>query len=415
MHLEIDKEFEDLITPLTSEELLGLRQSVIERGCLDAIKIWSGVIIDGHNRYSICTENNIPFEVKEMEFDSRNDAINWIIDNQLGRRNLAPWQMSILRGKRYNAEKKELGGDRRSMYQNDTLIPTREKLADQFGVSSATIQRDGDFAKAAEQAAQENNTPLMQLTKQQILEAAKEIKLEKRELRREAYAQKQSEANLQPKLAISDYIKLIKGDMLNIVPTLGKFDLVVTDPPYGVTDYEWDVLHTREWLEAIVPHLSEEYNLFWFCSPRYAADIELDMRSMGLNIQSRVVWSRRNMAMGSAAKNKFIDTWEMILHAGNRELNFPEEWSDAWFDVQTFAVPQTNFTDKKVHPTQKPEELIRRLVEFGSYPGDKILDPFAGSCTTGYVCPGDRECTLIEREDSYVDIAEQRLGVKRNG
>jgi DNA modification methylase len=104
----------------------------------------------------------------------------------------------------------------------------------------------------------------------------------------------------------------------------------------------------------------------------------------------------------------------MIFHAGNRELNFPTEWSDAWFDVQEFAVPQTNFDDKKVHPFQKPEKLIQRLVEFGSYKGDKILDPFAGSCTTGLITPDDRECTMIEREDGYVGIAEVRLGIKRH-
>jgi site-specific DNA-methyltransferase (adenine-specific) len=208
-------------------------------------------------------------------------------------------------------------------------------------------------------------------------------------------------------------ITLVHGDMLTVIPTLGNFDLILTDPPYGVTDYSWDVLNTKNWLEAIKPHLNKEYNLFWFCSPRYATDIEFIFRELEFPIQSRIVWHRRNMALGSAARNKFVDTWEMIFHAGNRELNFPSEWSSAWFDVQEFAVPQTNFTDTKLHPTQKPADLIRRLVEFGSYPGDKILDPFAGSGTTGSVCPNDRQCTLIEKEEEYVGIAENRLGIKR--
>jgi DNA modification methylase len=119
------------------------------------------------------------------------------------------------------------------------------------------------------------------------------------------------------------------------------------------------------------------------------------------------------MSMGSKACNKFVDSWEMIFHAGNRELNFPSSWSDAWFDVQIFAAPQTNFSDEKYHPTQKPKELIERLVEFGSYPKDNILDPFAGSGTTGFVCRNDRTCTLIESEEKYVDIIEQRLGIER--
>ena len=208
-------------------------------------------------------------------------------------------------------------------------------------------------------------------------------------------------------------MQLYKGDMLDILPSLGKFDLVLTDPPYGVTDYYWDISHSREWLTAIKQHLADSYNLFWFCSPAYQADTEMILRELRLPIQSRIVWHRRNMAMGSAARNKFIDTWEMIFHMGNRELNFPTKWSEAWFDVQTFAVPQTNFNDTKYHPTQKPIELIRRLIEFGSYPGDRIIDPFAGSGTSGAACPSDRECTLIEREEEYISIIEQRLNVKR--
>lgn len=233
----------------------------------------------------------------------------------------------------------------------------------------------------------------------------------------QAASNKWSVATLRQKMSEKQYIRLIHGDMMQILPSLARFDLVVTDPPYGV-DYNdtWDSreqFKPEDWLKEIIPHLADQYNLFWFCSPTLAADIEMTMRSLGLPIQSRIVWHRRNMAMGSKSKNKFIDTWEMILHAGNRELNFPDEWSDAWFDVQEFAVPQTNFTDKKMHPTQKPEGLIQRLIQFGSFPGDKILDPFAGSGTSGAVTPDDREITLIEREEGYVGIAEVRLGVKR--
>jgi DNA modification methylase len=229
----------------------------------------------------------------------------------------------------------------------------------------------------------------------------------------QAVKNKWSVATLRQKMSEKNYLHLYKGDMLDVIQGLDKFDLVITDPPYGVTDYEWDQLETSKWLDVIIPHLQDEYNLFWFCSPKFSADIEMIFRIKELPVQSRIVWHRRNMAMGSAARNKFIDTWEMILHVGNRELNFPQEWSDAWFDVQTFAVPQTNFTDKKIHPTQKPEALIERLIQFGSYPGDHILDPFAGSGTTGAVCPDDRDCTLIEKEEGYAGIIEGRLDIRR--
>jgi DNA modification methylase len=229
----------------------------------------------------------------------------------------------------------------------------------------------------------------------------------------QAAEHKWSVATLRQKISESTHIMLIKGDMLEVLPTLGTFELIVTDPPYGVTKHEWDKYEPERWLKALLPHLADKFNLFWFVSPHFNASLDYLFKAYDLPIQSRIVWHRRNMAMGSKARNRFVDSWEMILHAGNRELNFPEEWSDAWFDVQTFAVPQTNFSDRKLHPTQKPEGLIERLVQFGSYPGDSILDPFAGSGTTGAVCPDDRECTLIEKEEGYVGITEGRLGIKR--
>jgi DNA modification methylase len=235
----------------------------------------------------------------------------------------------------------------------------------------------------------------------------------------QAALNKWSVSTLRQKISESTHITLIKGDMLEVLPSLGKFDLVVTDPPYGI-DYNdtWDDkdnYHPERWLKAILPHLTDEYNMFWFCSPGLAASLEYMFKAYDLPIQSRIVWHRRNMAMGSKAKSKFVDSWEMILHVGTRDLNFPDEWSDAWFDVQTFAVPQTNFTDRKMHPTQKPEGLIERLVTFGSYPGDRIIDPFSGSGTTGAVCPDDRECVLIECEEGYIGITEGRLGIRRQG
>ena len=79
-------------------------------------------------------------------FDSREDAADWIDKNQLGRRNLTPDQMSIIRGRRYNRQKKVQGGDHKSKCQNDTLIDTSEVLAKEHGVSPATIKRDGKKA-----------------------------------------------------------------------------------------------------------------------------------------------------------------------------------------------------------------------------------------------------------------------------
>lgn len=220
--------------------------------------------------------------------------------------------------------------------------------------------------------------------------------------------------------------RLIHGDMLQIVPTLGLFDLVVTDPPYGVVPLydsvdpqEWDrfedfLQESRKWLTVVKAALKPEYNLLWFCAPSYAARIELIFAELELPIQSRIIWHRRSLPKGRNSTRRFLSTWDMILHAGTRELNFPVEWSDAWFDVQVFSQPLTSSIgiDQKIHETQKPADLITRLVSFGSFPGDRVLDPFAGSGVLGAVCPANRECVLVEKDAEYTRRIEKRLGIR---
>ena len=85
----INREFKDLIPPLTPEEYGQLEQNILSQGCRDPIALWRGKIIDGHNRYEICTKHGIAFETVKLRFPSRDAVKLWILDNQLGRRNLS--------------------------------------------------------------------------------------------------------------------------------------------------------------------------------------------------------------------------------------------------------------------------------------------------------------------------------------
>jgi len=85
----IDPGFKNLIPPLSTEEREQLEQNIITaRKCHDAIILWEGIIVDGHNRYEICKKHGIEFEVKEIELPSKEAAMVWILENQLARRNL---------------------------------------------------------------------------------------------------------------------------------------------------------------------------------------------------------------------------------------------------------------------------------------------------------------------------------------
>ena len=113
-----------------------------------------------------------------MDLADRQAAEDWIDRNQLGRRNLNPDTASLLRGRIYNRTKSQRGGDRKSIHQNDGLIPAAKRLATQFGVGRATIERDGQFTRAVEDLKQadptiEQRVHSGKVAKQSVVAAAK--------------------------------------------------------------------------------------------------------------------------------------------------------------------------------------------------------------------------------------------------
>ena len=92
----IDEEFKSLIPALKDEEYNGLEQSILAEGCRDALVCWGDILIDGHNRYKICLEHNVSFDTVQKELADRNEALLWIIDNQLSRRNINAYERTRL-------------------------------------------------------------------------------------------------------------------------------------------------------------------------------------------------------------------------------------------------------------------------------------------------------------------------------
>lgn len=178
--IQIDPEFRALIPPLSSDERSLLEENIVRDGCRDPLVVWNGILLDGHNRYDICSSLSLPFPVIEIALPDREAAADWIDTNQLGRRNLTPDQASLIRGRRYNRQKRQ--GERNDLTstQIEGKSPTAERLAEQHGVSRATIERDGTFARAVEtlkphvpdieERVMSGDVP----SKQAVVEAAKE-------------------------------------------------------------------------------------------------------------------------------------------------------------------------------------------------------------------------------------------------
>ena len=93
MKLLIDIDFKSILPPLSTTEYMELEKSIKEKGVLSPILVWNGYIVDGHNRYEICTTNRIDnFPIKEVEFNNKEEVLEWILSHQLGRRNLTDFQ-----------------------------------------------------------------------------------------------------------------------------------------------------------------------------------------------------------------------------------------------------------------------------------------------------------------------------------
>jgi len=144
---KIDPAFKKLIPPLSPEELAQLEANLVAHGCRDPLVTWDGTLIDGHNRFEICTRLGIPFETVAMVFADADAAMDWMDANQLGRRNLKPDQLSYLLGRRYSRTKKDEHdggkGGTRSGVQIAHHLKTAESLAKEHGVNESTIRRRG--------------------------------------------------------------------------------------------------------------------------------------------------------------------------------------------------------------------------------------------------------------------------------
>lgn len=221
--MEINETFKALIPPLSVEEFEQLKQNIILEGCRDSIVTWNGVIIDGHNRFKICTENNISFNTIEKEFKTESDVIEWIILNQFGRRNLSNYQRSVLALRledlfREKAkEKQRASGGAVVQKSAEPPIETRQELAKVANVSHDTIAK----VKAIEAKAPEEVKVKLRTGEVSINQAYTDIK-------REEKKQEQTQRFEQLEQKASE-------------PIVSNYDVIVIDPPWKMEKIQRDV------------------------------------------------------------------------------------------------------------------------------------------------------------------------------
>ena len=241
MEIKIDPEFQALIPPLAAEERQQLEANIVQDGCRDPLVVWDGILIDGHNRHEICTRLGIEFNTVEKKFASRDDATIWIIENQLGRRNLQPYARTnlalsyepLLKKKAEASYEANVGRPSKSCQKSDTIIEkidTKKEVAKIADVSHDTVAKVKVINKAVEAgkvapeviAKLHSGAVSINRVARDVKEAATAEK--RQQQRQEAVAK--AEPQFFDNIHIGDF-----RDHFDKV-TDGSLSLIFTDPPY---------------------------------------------------------------------------------------------------------------------------------------------------------------------------------------
>lgn len=206
------------------------------------------------------------------------------------------------------------------------------------------------------------------------------------------------------KIGPFDCCSVVQGDCLELMKQLpdGCVDAVITDPPYGVGIASWDLDIDNHWCETLQYILTRNSSLFCFWSvPRIREFPEIP----GLVYERILVWSKP-MTL-SAHRANCTWHWEPIWwwKKGNPVLN------ECISDVIEVNPPLFRVHPENVaHPTQKPLEIIHRLIDL--IDSETILDPFLGSGTTAVAAKKlGRHFLGFEISEEYCRIARERIAL----
>lgn len=451
---KIDQEFKKLIPPLAKDERQQLEANILADGCREPLTVWQeeNVLLDGHNRFDICTRGEIECGVNRISLPSRQAAVNWIINNQLGRRNVTPEQASYLRGKRYNSEKAQGQRTDLTLDQNDLKLPTAQRLADEFKVSEPTIKRDGKFAESVDTIADrlgesarnailagdskipkkdivdaaeylknsespalsgaEDSTLLVARSEEEIIKAAREIQRAKQADKKALIEQKKQEAMAVEAATIDDAPSVYLADAIEFLHDHkdDHFDLLLTDPPY-MTDVDDIESFAAEWVPVALAKLKQTGRAY-ICTGAYPEEmkayLDVFLSQDKFFVDCPIIWTYRN-TLGVTPKMKYNLNYQIVWHLySNISRELDTSVTNEMFSVQDINAPDGRQFNR-FHAWQKPNELARRIIAHATQPGDLVVDPF--TCTGTFVLMSAKMGRQAIGSDISVDnlkIAEER-------
>lgn len=221
----------------------------------------------------------------------------------------------------------------------------------------------------------------------------------------------------------------------------GKFDMIFADPPYflsngGITCHAGKMVKVDkgEWDKSRGAELNHEFNISWLSrcqkllnkngtvwvsgTQHVIHSVGYAMQQLGMKLLNDITWEKPNPPPNLSCRYFTHSTETIIWSAKNekskhrfqyqamREENGGKQMKTVW-KIKPPAKNEKNFGK---HPTQKPIELLKRLIEASTDKGDLIFDPFAGSSTTGVSAVlSNRRFVGCELENEFINISKSRL------
>jgi N6-adenosine-specific RNA methylase IME4 len=397
MDFKIYNSVRDHIPRLSEPEYECLKEQIKEYGgCRDPLVVGvintedNKVLLDGHHRHEICQElgEEYSYKIETMRFDTIEDALAWVEDNQLGRRNLTPDQFRYYLGRKYERAKKAQGGraDRDFSGRQNDAPKTAQKIAQEHGTSPRTVERAADYANNLDEINDATGGQLKQsvlsgegsLTTKDIGELAEEKEYieqegitfsnekEAEEWLKERRKQKAEEKKAERVEKIAEL-----SEANEELSTEKRYPVIYCDPPW---QYEFSKSETRaienqyptmnldELKELPVPDIAyDDCALFlWTTSPKLKQALEL-LDSWDFEYKTCAIWDKKKIGMGYY----FRQQHELLIVATKGNIPAPDP-NDR---------PSSIISAERGTHSSKPEEVYN-IIE-AMYPDFSKIELFA--------------------------------------
>ena len=366
--LKIKQEFKDLIHPLTPEEKSELEKGILDKGCLDKLKTWQGFLIDGHHRYDICQKHSIPFETDPMEFEDEDSVKVWMINNQMGRRNITDAgkiKYALLSEdiEKERARKRQACGQGGVLLRENFRGANEEKgkvsqiIGKKIGVSDRTVEK---FKVVQEKASEEVVKALCEGTPIN----GKKLSIDK--VYREVQKNEKKEV-----LKATEFPK-------------GKYRVIYADPPwdYGSSptckntatpDLKYPVMSLEDICELPVKEIADENAvLFLWTTSYHIFESKAVLDAWGFEYKSMFIWDKvkHNMGCYNSVRHELL----LIATKGSCTPDNVE------------LIDSVQSIERTRH-SEKPEEF-RKIIETLYKYGNKV-ECFARKQTEGWDAYGN--------------------------